>query len=164
MVGSHGHLTLTKYINMITDELRDKICEEAETWVGTPYRHQFMNKGIGASCILFIVGVYSNLGLVKKEIPPYYHEDWAFNKTDQRMPLYFENFVAENLIEIDNKDVKPGDIITYNFGKKIALSHAAIMVKQDMVIHAEKPVGVHTTNRQNKKWYDRERVCFTYGR
>ena len=148
---------------MITKETRQAIVDEAKEWVGTPYKHQFMTKGIGTSCILFIIGVYSSVGLIPKEIPPFFNEDWAFNSPDKRMPDWFENWVGEYLQEICAEELDLGDIITYNFGKKIALSHTSIVIEDDMVIHSEKPVGVTITNRKNDKWYKRERIYYRYG-
>lgn len=147
----------------LTKEQRMAIVAEARSWDGTPYRHQFMTKGVGTSCILFILAVYANVGLVPKEVPPFFNEDWAFNSPACRMPPWFENWVSKYLIEIPEHELKIGDIITYNFGKEPALSHSSIMIEEDMVIHSEKPIGVTLTNRRNAKWYKRERIYFRYG-
>lgn len=142
--------------------IRQEIIKEARSWVPTPYRHQFMNKGIGCSCGLFIIGVFSNLGMIPGGIPPHYNEDWAFHNPTQRMPDWYEDMLSTYFTEIEAKDLKEGDLILYNFGKSFTLSHISILVENNMIIHSEKPVGVTLSNRQTKRWFKRERIYFTW--
>lgn len=138
-------------------ELRNKVVEETKSWVGTPYRHYSMKKGLGADCGLFIMGVYDNLGLIKYEMPEFYPRDWAYHKPVGEM---FVSIVRKYCYEIQKDCVKLGDIIVYKFGK--CLSHAAILIEDDMIVHSEVPVGVTTSNRRTSKWFKRERLYFSY--
>ena len=146
------------------NDLRNEITKEARSWVPTPYKHQLMHKSIGCSCGLFIIGVFSNLGLIPGGIPPHYDEDWAFHNPDKRMPIWYDDMLSNHFTEIESKDLLQGDLILYNFGKQYALSHISILVENDMIIHSEKPIGVTTSNRKTNRWYKRERIYFRYGK
>lgn len=136
---------------------RSKVLEEAKSWIGTPFMHHTLHKGLGVDCGMFIMGVFSNIGLVKKEIPKFYPEDWAFHKPEGEK---FDSAVKKNCTEIKKEDLKPGDVILYKFGK--CLSHASIFVEDDIIIHSEKPIGVNMCNRSNTRWFSREQKYYTY--
>ncbi len=135
---------------------RASVIREAKSWIGTPYRHYASKKGVGADCALFVMQVYVNLGLVKYKLPDFYPPDWAMHK-----PIgdKFEVGVKEYCDEIPKEQLKQGDLILYYFGK--CLSHAAILIESDMIIHSEKPIGVTVSNRSTSKWYKRERKYYT---
>ena len=42
-------------------DLETRIIREAETWLGTPYRHQAACRQVGADCLGFIYGLYAHL-------------------------------------------------------------------------------------------------------
>ena len=136
---------------------RDKVLEEAKSWVGTPHVHHTLVKGLGADCGLFIIGVYSNIGLIKEDKPEFYPEDWAFHKPVGDM---FETIVKRYCVEIKEEELRPGDLILYQFGK--CLSHGSLLVDNEYVIHSEKPIGVTMSNRRTSKWFTRERKYYSY--
>jgi cell wall-associated NlpC family hydrolase len=138
-------------------DFRQRIVNEAREWVGTPYRHFSSVKGSGADCGLFIMKVYENVGLINYVQPAFYPVDWAFHNPTGEM---FEQIVKGYCIEISKGEEGLGDIILYKFGK--VLSHAAIIVENDMIIHSEKPVGVKLSNRWTCDWSDRERKYYTW--
>ncbi|HEX8774900.1 MAG TPA: hypothetical protein VF735_15105 [Pyrinomonadaceae bacterium] len=42
---------------------REQIIEEAKTWIGTPFEHQGMLKGLGSDCEGFLEGVLRHCGI-----------------------------------------------------------------------------------------------------
>ena len=138
-------------------EWRDKVIKEAKSWINTPHVHYTLQKGIGADCGLFIIGVYSNIGLINKEMPEYYPEDWAFHKPIGDM---FESIVQRYCKEVTKEEIKSGDLILYQFGK--CLSHGSILLPDNYIIHSEKPIGVTVSNRETNMWYSREKKYYTY--
>ena len=141
------------------DNIRLKIVEEARSWVGTPYRHFESKKGLGCDCGLFIMGVYVNVGLIKYKHPEFYPTDWAFHNPIGEM---FVDNAEKYFLSIDPKDIKIGDMILYQFGKSI--SHASILIENDMIVHSQVGIGVTETNRFNTVWSNRERKYYTYVR
>jgi|3_EtaG_2_1085321.scaffolds.fasta_scaffold07308_5 NlpC/P60 family putative phage cell wall peptidase len=138
-------------------EWRNKVIHEARSWVGTPHRHYTICKGAGADCGLFIIGVYSKLGLIKEEKPDFYPEDWAWHKPVGEM---FESIVQKYCVEIKKEEMQPGDLILYQFGK--CLSHSSLLLEDDFIIHSEKPIGVTVSNRYSSQWYKREKKYYSY--
>lgn len=48
------------------------IVREAETWIGTPFRHAASVKGQGVDCGLFVLRTMQALGLAPEGDPPAY--------------------------------------------------------------------------------------------
>jgi cell wall-associated NlpC family hydrolase len=136
-----------------------KIIEEADTWIGTPYKHYSGIKGVGADCGLFIMRVYANCGLIEYKQPEFYPTDWAWHSPTGE---WFKEIVLENCTKIEKEEVKTGDIILYKFGK--TLSHGSLLMDNDMIIHSEIGIGVTVSNRFANTWSKREREYYTYGR
>jgi cell wall-associated NlpC family hydrolase len=136
---------------------RQKIIKEALEWVGTPYKHYTVRKGLGVDCGLFILQVYANAGLITYKMPEFYPEDWAFHSPIGEL---FEAIVKKYCIPVESKDLQIGDLILYKFGK--SLSHASLLMEHNMIIHSETNIGVRVSNREHSHWYKRERKYYTY--
>lgn len=92
-------------MNKIT---RKDIVEEARTWLGTPFRSQFREKGVGCDCVGLILGVA-----------------WAFNFTEFDCNNYLANavnsdqmvFTANSMCKSVSKDqMDIADIVLISFG------------------------------------------------
>jgi len=138
-------------------DFRQKIVLEAKTWIGTPYKHYSSSKGGGADCGLFIMKTYENAGLIKFKQPPFYPLDWAYHNPVGEM---FEDIVKGYCNEVTKEEAGLGDIILYKFGK--CLSHAAIIIEDNKIIHSEINIGVKVSNRFTCEWRDRERKYYTW--
>jgi cell wall-associated NlpC family hydrolase len=138
---------------------RNDIVKEALEWVGTPYKHYHGVKGIATDCGLFIMRVYANCGLCTFEQPEFYPTDWAWHSPTGE---WFKNIVLDSCHQVSKEEVGIGDIILYKFGK--TLSHGAILMENDMIIHSELGIGVTVSNRYANTWSKREREYFSYGR
>ena len=49
---------------MTEQEQRDLVVKEAYSWIGTPYHHQAMIKGVGVDCALILLAVFREAGLI----------------------------------------------------------------------------------------------------
>ena len=56
---------------------RQDIIAEAQSWLGTPYRHQASLEGVGADCLGLIRGVWRELYGAEPQLVPAYAPDWA---------------------------------------------------------------------------------------
>ena len=112
--------------------MRQKIIDEAVTWLRTPWHHRACIKGAGVDCVFLLVGVFNNVGLtnIKDADVPYYPTDIMMHKNE------------ETVIEVIRKyahavtEPLPGDVIVWKFGR--IYSHAAIVVNYPIIIHANR--------------------------
>ena len=117
--------------------MREKIKEEAMSWLNTAYHHKEAVKGQGADCGLILIKIYANLGFIDfnevvRDIGNY-SEDWAFHQDDFRYLKQVLRFCDEIITD------KPltGDIILYRWGK--VPSHGSLVLDYPTIIHAFRP-------------------------
>lgn len=105
------------------DAKRQRIVDEALTWVGTPYRYAGDSKGVGTDCSGMVMRVYEKVACCK--LPR--------NSARQ----------AEFCRSIDAGDVKVGDLIFFATGRDARkISHVGIIVDNDHFVHASASKGV----------------------
>ncbi len=114
------------------NELREKIIEEAKTWIGTPYHHQAAVKGHGVDCAQILIEVYQAVGLAQRPDVGYYPSDWMLHRSEEIYLWWLNKFCTE----IDQVDAKPGDIVMFKFGR--CFSHSGIIVDAPLIIHAQR--------------------------
>lgn len=109
--------------------MRNRIVEEAESWLGTPYHHEGMVKGAGVDCIMILVAVYGKLGLIPPDVDPRpYPNDWHLHRSTER----YLNGVLQYAREVERPDI--GDVVLWKFGR--AYSHGGIYVGDGRIIHS----------------------------
>lgn len=114
---------------------RNKIVEEAKTWVGTPYHHQAACKGVGVDCAYLVGAIAESIGAIQKfQVEPYSIE-WHWHSREERMCNIVEEFGAK----LVKGDPKPGDILAFKYGR--VCSHLGIMIENDNFIHAHISAG-----------------------
>lgn len=110
---------------------REAITTEAQSWLGTPYEHGQLLKGVGVDCGMILVGVYGNVGIIPDQFrPENYPPDWHLHKTEEMFASYVLRFAREIALE----EVQPGDIALWKFGK--VYSHAGIFLSPELIVHA----------------------------
>ena len=102
---------------------RGDICQEALSWIGTPYRHQASAKGAGCDCLGLVRGVWRNLyGTEPAAVPPY-TPDWAEKN-------------GKYLTSVDLAHTKPGDVLLFRMQYGVPAKHMAIVLGGDLIVHA----------------------------
>ena len=48
----------------------ERVVAAAQTWIGTPYRHQAARKGVGCDCLGLVRGVWREIYGREPELPP----------------------------------------------------------------------------------------------
>ncbi len=110
--------------------LRRKVCDEARSWICTPYHHMGRVKGAGTDCAMLLAEVYARAGIVPHIEVEYYPEDWHLHKNVER----FLAQITSRCIEVERPE--PGDVVLFHFGK--VYSHGAIVLDFPLLVHANR--------------------------
>ena len=115
---------------------RQRVIDEAITWLGTPFHHLAQVKGAGVDCAQLLIAVYSAAGLAKAFHPEYYPADWHMHKDEPR----FVNTLLDYCDPLPPDEIpQPADIALFRFGRHAA--HGAIVEDWPLIIHAWSDVG-----------------------
>lgn len=103
-------------------------------WLGTPYHNCADIIGVGVDCAMLPVRVYQALGHVKPDFDPRpYSPTWFLH---QDADLYLQA-IGLHAHRVERPDI--GDLLMFRFGR--TASHSAIVVSDDMMIHAYRQSG-----------------------
>lgn len=126
----------------------ERIVAEAQTWLGTPHVNMAKVKGVGVDCGMLLIGVLEGARIIKTDtinIAPYSNM-WHLSHSEE----WFLRYVQKYCNEVT--DLQIGDFLLYKYGR--CISHAAIYIGQDKVIHALIDQGVVITEMSDVMFYD----------
>lgn len=106
---------------------RNRVLDEAETWLGTKWHHQGRIKNVGVDCAMFLCEVYEAVGLTPHIDPRPYPADWHFHRDDERFLHWLEQYADEV------QAPQAGDIAIFKFGR--TFSHGSIVKIWPVVLH-----------------------------
>lgn len=113
--------------------LRDQLCAEALTWVGTPFQHLQCCKGAGVDCAQLLYAVGRSCGcLAATWRCPVYSAEYHLH---QENPLFLQTLEALGCIAVPVAQRQPGDIVMFRW-QGHQPSHAGILVTPDTMVHA----------------------------
>ena len=119
--------------------LGEQVVAIAESWIGTPYRHQGATRGVGCDCIGLIRGIWRELHGVEPEPVPPYAPDWAERSGEERLLQAALRLFGPAL---PLSQAQPGDILLFRWRQDCAAKHAGILVAPDHFIHAYEQAAV----------------------
>ncbi|WP_421852450.1 NlpC/P60 family protein [Oricola sp.] len=114
------------------DTTRARALAIAESWIGTPYRHQASRKGVGCDCLGLVAGIWRELYGAQLRLPASYSPDWAETATGDPMI----EAARRHCLELDCGAMQPGDILVFRWQPHAAAKHLAILAARDRIIHA----------------------------
>jgi NlpC/P60 family putative phage cell wall peptidase len=117
----------------------EKIVALAETWIGTPYRHQGATKGVGCDCIGLVRGLWRALYGEEPEAVPPYAPDWAERSGEDRLSDAACRLFGE---PIPLAAAEPGDLLLFRWRADCAAKHAGILAGPAHFIHAYEQAAV----------------------
>jgi NlpC/P60 family putative phage cell wall peptidase len=117
----------------------DRIVSLAESWIGTPYRHQGAIKGVGCDCIGLVRGIWRELYGQEPEPVPAYAPDWAERSGSERL-MEAARRLCEPLEEMGM--AQPGDLLLFRWRPDCAAKHVGILCGPKHFIHAYEQTGV----------------------
>ena len=138
----------------MSDDIKKKVCDIAESWIGTPYKYGVKVKGKGVDCARFILSVYQEAGLIPVGFhPPHQHKDWVLGKNVNRNAFSDEILKYGEKVEYDDRQA--GDVASFLYNG--IESHLGIIVEDDFIIHAKTGEGV-----KKQKFTLYKNVCGIY--
>jgi len=117
----------------------EKVLNAAESWIGTPYRHQASTKSVGCDCLGLIRGVWRDVYGDEPGLPPPYAPDWAERSgTDRLMAAALKHFGTP----LPLTQAQPGDVLLFRWRADVAAKHAGILAGERQFIHAYEQASV----------------------
>jgi NlpC/P60 family putative phage cell wall peptidase len=102
----------------------------AQTWAGTPYRHQASLKGVGCDCLGLVRGVWRELYGTEPELLQPYTIDWAETAGgDPLMEAAQRHFHRTEMLA-------PGCVMLFRWKAGVAAKHCGIYLGADRFLHA----------------------------
>ncbi len=121
------------------NDTAEKVLALAESWIGTPYRHQASQRGVGCDCLGLIRGVWRGLYGHEPELPPPYAPDWAERGGEDRlMAAAKRHFTMLSGIS----EALPGDLLLFRWRADAAAKHLGILAGPEHFIHAYEQAAV----------------------
>lgn len=141
---------------------RADILAEAREWVGTPYHHQQMAKGLGCDC----VGLVRGVGIITGAMPER-REDWArFNGYGRRPnPRRMLEGMRTFLVRVRKGRERPGDIAWLEWRADLPMHLAILAVdhRGDLqLIHSYSDAGRVVAHGFTAEWRDRVSSFWRY--
>ena len=116
-----------------------KVLAMAESWIGTPYRHQASLLGVGCDCLGLIRGIWRGLYGHEPELPPPYAPDWAERGCEDRLMAAAKRHF---LTVPDMEEAQPGDMLLFRWRADVAAKHLGILAGPEHFIHAYEQAAV----------------------
>lgn len=112
------------------------MAQAARGWLGTPYRHQASEKGVGTDCLGLVRGLWREAyGAEPQAVPPYQPE-WA--ETGGRELLW--EAAARWLVERPLEEMAVGDVVLFRMEAGSVAKHCAVVSElagpEPRIIHA----------------------------
>ncbi len=111
----------------------------ARSWIGTPYRHQASNRGVGCDCLGLVRGIWRELYGFEPETPGPYAADWAERSGEERL---FDAACRHFGPPLAPGEAQAGDVILFRFRDHVAAKHLGILSAPGHFIHAYEKSGV----------------------
>ena len=107
------------------------IVAAAEAWIGTPYRHQGMRRGVGCDCLGLVLGIWADVFGSAPDHPRRYSADWAEVAPGDPLLAACRQFGRE---VPDPPDA--GMILVFRWQPGVACKHLAVATGPGTMIHA----------------------------
>lgn len=89
----------------------------AMDWVGTPWRPNGRQRGVGASCHHAVAGVLRDAGCSIPDVPDG-PADWASHQSDSMQAAWLDRH-PESFRAVDMSEIQPGDVVGFQLGNCI---------------------------------------------
>jgi cell wall-associated NlpC family hydrolase len=132
-------------------ENQQKLLQEIEKWVGTPYLHMGTGRG-GLDCTKFVGMIFLGLGIIQDfDKKTFYPCDWYAHSSKEVCLLSIENTILKHLLprylvkKIDYQDttsIEVGDLLCISTTARKLVNHTALYLGDDKIAHCLQGKGV----------------------
>ena len=139
---------------------RQRIVEEARTWIGTPFHHAASVKGIGVDCLGLVRGVWRSLVGPEPRSIPVYGPRWVWDEPSD--PL--RNAMQDFFVARKRSCLGDGVIALFRLNLGAPASHLGIITNAEAAlsfVHAYSGQGVVET-ALSKPWQRRIVATFDF--
>ncbi len=135
-------------------QTRNRVITEAREWMGTPYQHQAMLKGVGSDCVGFVVGVGLATGvltLTKQDRKAYAGYGRLPNPSQMRTVL------ERHCVEVPEHDVRIADVAWIEWRENLPMHLAMVGTHKGnrTLLHAVSDAGKVVEHTLTKQWDER---------
>ncbi|MBO1038926.1 NlpC/P60 family protein [Brucella pituitosa] len=110
----------------------ERVLAEAESWIGTPYRHGASMRGVSCDCLGLVRGIWRALYGNEPEHPGAYAPDWAEATSGDPLMEAAQRHMRSRI----SGNPQPGDLLLFRWRADVAAKHLGIMVRENRFIHA----------------------------
>jgi len=105
----------------------------AQSWIGTPYRHQASVRGVGCDCLGLVRGIWREGVGPEPQAVPAYSPDWA----EAGLHEDLLEAARRHMIARDKEAFGAGDVLLFRWRPHLPAKHAGIAVSPTRMIHAQ---------------------------
>ncbi len=107
-----------------------RVVEIAESWLGTPYRHQASLKGVGCDCLGLVRGIWREIYGHEPEQAGPYSQDWVeCSGADSLLNAAKTHFISA-------AEMTAGTLLVFRWKPEMPAKHLGIYVGNQRFIHA----------------------------
>lgn len=99
------------------------VARAAREWLGTPYRHQASEKGVGADCLGLVRGLWRETYGPEPEAVPPYSPDWAEMGSDETLWRAARNWLVEKPVS----EMALGDVVLFRMADSCVAKHCGVV-------------------------------------
>lgn len=146
------------------EELRQRIVQEALSFVGTPYHLGGRVKGAGVDCATLVFLTYLHCGLIPNEDLGVFQHDWychAKEETYLMRILRHAYKTAEAVTFRSMTEAKPGDIVLVKAARSRLYNHGGIVIRWPRIVHAITPKVQETDASTCPMWANKTVLIFS---
>lgn len=136
---------------------RAMLISEALAWVGTPYRHQGVAKGVGCDCLGLVRGVWRAFYGCNLDDPGPYAPDWADAGGEVLHDGMRRHFRKRPVAEAE-----PGDVLLFRWRPVLPARHAGILIEPEAFVHAYEGGGAVVRSTLVPQWRRRIAAVFAF--
>jgi NlpC/P60 family putative phage cell wall peptidase len=122
-------------IEMNVEAERAAVVARAHDWLGTPFHAGARVRGAGVDCAQLLIAVFAEAGLIEPVDPGHYPPDWFLHQDGEPLLAWVERYGMRT-----STTPAPGDVALFRYGR--AVSHGAIVVGPELLIHSYRGLGV----------------------
>lgn len=129
------------------EDMSLKLQRIAESWLGTPFRANASQKGVGVSCQKLVAEIYREAGVIEVSVPEVPMDYYRYARDG-----LIEPFMAglDRFIRIDGTTPRTGDLLAFRVGRIV--HHLGVALDGNRFVHCIRGPGVIISDLADPTW------------